>query len=132
MGGDVRVEPNTWVGPNTLLDGSGGLIIGDGCDISAGVQIYTHDTAMRVLTEGRSEIDRAPVSIGNHCPLGAQSVVLRGVSIGDRTIVGAGSVVNRSLPAGTVAVGVPCRPIGRVKRSPDGKVSLIYDRRDER
>lgn len=42
--GDVQVGENTWIGPFTLLDGTGGLSIGSFCSISAGVQIYTHDT----------------------------------------------------------------------------------------
>ena len=42
--GDVRVGKGTWVGPFAVLDGSGGLEIGDNCSISAGVQIYSHDT----------------------------------------------------------------------------------------
>ena len=29
--GDVKVGKHTWVGPYTLLDGSGGLAIGDYC-----------------------------------------------------------------------------------------------------
>ena len=42
--GDVTVGENCWIGPNCLLDGSGGLTIGDHCSISAGVQIYTHNS----------------------------------------------------------------------------------------
>ena len=42
--GDVKVGKNTWIGPNVILDGSGGLQIGDYVSISAGVQIYTHHT----------------------------------------------------------------------------------------
>ncbi len=38
--GDVKVGKNTWIGPFTILDGSGGLEIGSNCSISAGVQIY--------------------------------------------------------------------------------------------
>src|SRR5215470_17429208 len=38
--GQVDVGKNTWIGPHTVLDGSGGLTIGDNCSISAGVQIY--------------------------------------------------------------------------------------------
>ena len=41
--GEVQVGENTWIGPFTLLDGTGGLIIGDWCCISANVQIYTQD-----------------------------------------------------------------------------------------
>src|SRR5260370_29734578 len=42
--GDVKVGRNCWIGPNVVLDGSGGLKIGDNCSISAGVQLYTHNT----------------------------------------------------------------------------------------
>src|SRR5262245_600652 len=43
--GDVKVGKCTWIGPNVVLDGLGGsLVIGDYCAISAGAQIYTHDT----------------------------------------------------------------------------------------
>ena len=42
--GDVQVGRNTWIGPFTVLDGSGGLTIGSNCSISSGVQIYSHDS----------------------------------------------------------------------------------------
>jgi hypothetical protein len=35
--GKPEVGKNVWVGPFAVLDGSGGLKIGDGCDISCGV-----------------------------------------------------------------------------------------------
>ncbi len=39
--GDVKAGAATWIGPNTLLDGSGGGIeIGAHCSISSGVHIY--------------------------------------------------------------------------------------------
>lgn len=37
--GDVKVGRSTWVGPFTVLDGTGGLRIGDFCSISSGAQI---------------------------------------------------------------------------------------------
>src|SRR5437667_11348420 len=37
--GNVKVGTHTWIGPYTLLEGSGGLQIGDYCSISAGVHI---------------------------------------------------------------------------------------------
>jgi acetyltransferase-like isoleucine patch superfamily enzyme len=48
---DVTVGKNCWIGPNVILDGSGGgLFIGDYVDISAGVHIYTHDTVKRAIS----------------------------------------------------------------------------------
>lgn len=125
--GDVAVGADTWVGPFTLLDGTGGLRIGRNCSISAGVQIYTHDTVKWAVSGGSAEYERAPVEIGDCCHLGAQAVVAKGVTIGSHSVIGACSFVNRDVPPHTVAAGIPCRPIGRVEISGDGSVELVID-----
>jgi acetyltransferase-like isoleucine patch superfamily enzyme len=125
--GDVRVGEKTWIGPNTLLDGSHGLTIGSYCSISAGVNIYSHDTVQWALSSGQLPAEGSPVRIGDCTHIGAQSVITRGVTIGDHVVIGASSFVNRDIPSWTVAVGVPCRPIGRVERR-DGAYQLVYDK----
>ena len=55
-----------------------------------------------------------PVHIGKNCWLGAGVIVLPGVTIGDNVTIGAGSLVNRDIPAGCVAVGVPCKVIKKI------------------
>ena len=126
--GDVTVGANTWIGPFTMLDGSGGLAIGDWCSISAGVHIYTHDTVAWAVSGGRVPAQRSLVSIGSYTYIGSQVVVASGVRIGDHCVIGAGSFVNRSIPPFSVAVGSPCRVVGRVELAPSGEVTLIYDR----
>lgn len=125
--GDVQVGSGTWIGPNVILDGSGGLRIGSGCDVSAGVQIYSHDTVERVLSEGRAEIARSPSGIEDHCHIGAGAVIARGVTIGHHSVVGAGAFVHRDVPPYSVVAGVPARRIGRVVVEAGGAVSLAYD-----
>jgi acetyltransferase-like isoleucine patch superfamily enzyme len=122
--GDVQVGEHTWVGPLTILDGTGGLKIGSYCSISAGVQIYTHDTVKWALTGGQATYERESVTIGDCCHIGALSVVVKGVTVGDHSVVGAHSFVNRDVPAYTVVAGVPARPIGRVEIV-DSQVQLI-------
>lgn len=112
--GDVRVGKNTWIGPNVVLDGSGGLEIGDFCSISAGAQIYTHHTVEWSISMGRADIPRKPTRIGNGVYLGPNCVIQMGVTIGDGAVVGAMAFVNRDVPAWKIAVGVPAR-----LRSPD-------------
>jgi acetyltransferase-like isoleucine patch superfamily enzyme len=123
--GDVQVGKNTWVGPMTLLDGTGGLKIGDYCSISAGVQIYTHDTVNWALTGGKSKYDYAPVQIGNCCHIGALSVIIKGVTVGDHCVVAAHSFVNKDVPSYTVVVGVPARVAATVRIIDDGQVQLV-------
>ncbi len=124
--GDVTVGENTWIGPFTLLDGSGGLKIGSACSISAGVQIYTHDTVKWALSGGKLPYERAPVVIGDACHIGAQVVITKGVTIGAHSVIGSCAFVNRDVPPFTIAFGVPCRPRGRVIVE-DGNVRLEMD-----
>lgn len=110
--GEVSVGAHTWIGPAVVLDGSGGLRIGAYCSISAGAQLYTHDTVEWAVSGGEAEAQHAPTQIGDRCYIGPNVVVAKGVTIGDRCIVGAGSVVLGDLPAGSKAAGAPCRIIG--------------------
>lgn len=116
--GGVTAGERTWVGPQVLLDGSGGgLSIGSYCSISAGVQIYTHDTVRWSLSGGHAEREVSAVRIGNRCHVGAGSVIAPGSTIGDGCVVGALSFVQGRVASGTVVAGAPARPIGVVRGS---------------
>ena len=126
--GEVTVGANTWIGPQVLLDGSGGgLSIGSWCSISAGVQIYTHDTVLWALSGGEAAKRTGAVQIGDCCHIGALSVIGRGVSIGPRCVVGAHSFVNADVEPETVVAGAPARPIGRVDMSGE-EPRMIFER----
>ncbi|MDP9200815.1 MAG: acyltransferase [Gemmatimonadota bacterium] len=124
--GDVKVGENTWIGPATVLDGSGGLTIGSYCSISAGVHIYSHDSVKWALSGGVAEYERAPVSIGSNTYIGPMTIVGKGVRIGEHCLVGANSVVNKDLRDFSIAYGTTCRVVGKVRVS--GKsVQLLYN-----
>ena len=55
-----------------------------------------------------------PIRIGNNVWIGGNVVILPGVTIGDGAVIGAGSVVTRDVPAHTLAVGNPCRPLRKI------------------
>jgi len=124
--GDVRVGKYTWIGPFTLLDGTGGLEIGDYCNISSGVQVYTHDTVKRALSGGKAEYERAPVKIGNCCYIAPNTVITKGVTIGDHSLIGAYSLVNTDIPTNSIAFGIPAKVVGKIEISEEGEVKLIY------
>src|SRR5579875_114850 len=115
--GEVRVGRKTWIGPNVILDGSGGLEIGDFCSIDAGVQIYSHDSVNWAISMGDAPYDYAPTKIGSGVFIGPNTVIAKGVTIGDRVVIGAMSFVNRDIPSGMKAVGQPARIIGSIGSS---------------
>ena len=91
--GDVKVGNNTWIGPFTILDGSGGLTIGSNCSISAGAHIYTHSTVKWAVTGGTAAYEYAPVTIGDNCYIGPHAVIAMGSKIETGTIVPAHSLI---------------------------------------
>ena len=110
--GDVRVGPNSWIGPMVMLDGSGGGIeIGHHCSISAGVHVYTHDTVAWALTGGRAEPARGSVSIGACTHVGAQVVVRHGVTVGEQCVIGAHAFVNADVPDRSIVLAECTRKV---------------------
>ena len=112
--GNVSVGESTWVGPFTILDGSGGLTIGSNCSISAGVHIYTHDSVEWAVSGGSKPKRTSPTRIGSRCYIGPYTVITRGVTIGDGCVIGANSLVREDIPAGSKAYGTPARVAGSV------------------
>jgi acetyltransferase-like isoleucine patch superfamily enzyme len=109
--GNVTIGKHCWIGPNVILDGSGGeLLIGDHVDISAGVHIYTHHTVQRAISGGVVPVEYAPTRIGSRVYIGPQSIIQKGIKIGDGVVIGAMSLVNRDVPSNTKVWGIPATP----------------------
>lgn len=111
--GEPEIGDDVWVGAFTVIDGSGGLVIGHGCDISAGAQIYSHSTVARCVSDRARPIERRATRIGRNVHIGAGAIVLMGSDIGDHSVVGAGAVVREGTvaPPHSLLVGVPARVI---------------------
>lgn len=109
--GIVTVGKNTWIGPNVVLDGSGGLEIGSNCSISAGVQIYSHDSVKWAVSGGEKNYEYSSTKIGNNCYIGPNAIIVKGVEIGDCSIIGANSFVNVDIPPNSKAHGNPVKII---------------------
>jgi len=113
--GKVKVCENTWIGPNVLLDGSGGLEIGSNCSISAGAQLYSHDSIQWAVSGGKKKYKYAKTIIEDNCYISPNVIVQKGVTIGKGSIIGANSFVNKDIPEGTKAFGTPVEIKGLVK-----------------
>ena len=102
----VSIGKNCMISWGAKLDVSGGrIIIGNGCTITHGCIILSHDRSKkRINLKDKVE---GFVRLGNGVFIGVNSVILRNVTIGDYSIVGAGSVVTKDVPPNVVVVGNP-------------------------
>ncbi|MFQ6064270.1 MAG: acyltransferase [Candidatus Bathyarchaeia archaeon] len=86
-----KIGKNAWIGHFCILDGSQGLAIGKSCNISCGVQIYTHSTHRRCTLELDKE--KGKVKIGDHVYLGPNSIVTLDCKIDSHAMIAPLSVL---------------------------------------
>lgn len=123
---NIRVADNVFAWHYTILDGTGGLEIGEGTQIGAWVGLFTHSShiAIRIYGNHYQEVPEAekvgfkvaPVRIGKYVFIGAGAKVLPGVTIGDGALVSAGSIVIRDVEAFAIVSGNPAEVIGDTRR----------------
>jgi len=113
---DIAIGANTVIGRHCLLDGRGGLTIGENVAISG----------YAILLSGGHDVDDAgfrgwvkPMFVGDRAWIGTRATVLGGTQIGEGAVVAAGAVVTRDVEPYTVVAGVPARVIRERSRDLD-------------
>jgi acetyltransferase-like isoleucine patch superfamily enzyme len=112
--GDVQVGQNCWIGPHTIIDGSGGLRIGDFVDVGAGAQIYSHNTIQRSLTRHAADTFHNPTRIGDCCFIAPNAIIAAGTVLESHSFVAALSYVEGRFPPYSFVEGNPARRVGEI------------------
>ena len=107
--GRISIGDYNTINHNVLLDGRGGLIIGNCVDIAQDVYIWTvqHD----YNSSDYCGIPK-PVFIDDYVWLASRATVLPGVKIGRGAVVACGAVVTKDVPEMAIVAGVPAKVIG--------------------
>lgn len=120
--GKVKIGKYCHISTGSSIFGSAGFEMGDYSGISPGVQCFTstEDLSGRSLIQptvkfGRKPIS-APVRMGSHCSIGANSVILPGADIPDGAVSGCLTLIKRKLEPWTIYAGIPARAIGERTR----------------
>lgn len=110
---NVAIGRRSSLNQGVLIDGYGGVTIGEGVRIAAYVCINTADHEFDnpdvfIMDQGYVV---APVVIEDDVWIGAGVKINKGVRIGRGCVIGSSSVVTKDIPPYSVAVGVPCQVI---------------------
>lgn len=110
----IRVGRSFSINSGAMIDGRGGVTIGDYVMIGPNVVVISSDHDFQQTEVPMATLDHvmAPVTIGNDVWIGAHAVITAGVTIGNGTLVSAGAVVTKDVADYQIVGGVPARVIG--------------------
>lgn len=106
----ISIGSYTTINKKVVLDGRGGIEIGDCVDIAQDVNIWSlqHDyNSSTYATKG------AKVVIEDFVWIASRATILPGITIGRGAVIGACSVVTKDIPPMCIAAGNPARIIGK-------------------
>ena len=109
----IRAGKSLAINSGALLDGRGGITLGDNVLIGPYAVIASSNHAYKQLDQPISAVDHImePVTIGHDVWIGAHAVITGGITIGDHAVIAAGAVVTSKVEPYQVVGGVPARVI---------------------
>jgi len=109
----VFIGKHVSINENSLIDGCGGVTIGDWCRIAHHVSILTEDHSVEDVDVPICQQKKrlAPVVLEEDVWVGCGVRILKGVHIGKGAVIGANAVVNKDVPAYAIVAGVPAKII---------------------
>lgn len=115
----LQIGTNVCIGDNVHIAASEKVTIGNNCLIASKVFISdcghgSYGGAEQSLPDSAPasrKLHTSPVHIGENVWIGENVCILAGVTIGDGAVIGSNAVVTKDIPARSIAVGIPARPI---------------------
>ncbi|MDR1918265.1 MAG: serine O-acetyltransferase [Tannerellaceae bacterium] len=120
----VDIHPAAQIGRGIFIDHATGLVVGETAIIEDNVSILHGVT----LGGTGKETGRRHPTIRKDCLLGAHATVLGNIVVDEGSVIGAGSVVLHSVPAHSIAAGVPAVNKGTIAiQDPSNSMDQIFD-----
>ena len=116
-GYNIHVGENFYANFNCTILDCASVHIGNDCLLAPNVSLYTATHPLDPMERTKGVELAQPITLGDHCWIGGNSVILPGVTLGNNVIVGAGSVVTKSFGDNVVIAGNPAKVIKKAPHS---------------
>lgn len=117
------------IGCTNYIEIGNNVLFGSRCyitDHNHGIYNGSHPDSPDTIPSERPLTEDGEVIIGDRCWIGDNVVILPNVHIGEGVIIGANSVVTHDIPAETIAVGAPAKPVKRWDAEREAWVRIVY------
>lgn len=123
IGAFVEIQKNAIVGKRCKISSHSficeGVNIEDEVFVGHGVK-FINDRYPRATIAGRLKSNDdwrvTPILVRRGASIGTNAVIMCGVTIGKDAMVGAGAVVTHDIPAYSIAIGIPARVMGDIRK----------------
>lgn len=112
-GYNISCGDNVFFNVNCVVLDENKVTIGSHVLFGPGVQLYTASHPLEAQMRRTHKISK-PISIGDDCWIGGNTIICPGVTIGNGCVIGAGSVVTKDIPDYSMAVGNPAKVIRKL------------------
>jgi acetyltransferase-like isoleucine patch superfamily enzyme len=115
-GGEINIGQRSSLNQYVVINGEGGVNIGDDVMISAFVSIFAanhHHERVDIPMSAQGMYSKGGVQIGDDVWIGTHAVILDGVKIGKGCVIAAGAVITKDVEPYSIMAGVPAKEIGR-------------------
>lgn len=124
----LQCGDHVFIGHHNFIDASGGLSIGEGCQVTNHVSILTHSSHVALRLHGRgyyghaspTGMRRASTELGACVFVGPHCVIAPGARIGKGALLRAYSYVSGEVPAFAVMAGQPAVQVGDTRDTDAG------------
>lgn len=111
VNGTLVVRDGTLIHAPTYIFVGKRVEIGERCLLARGITIMDTDWHKLAIGDEKPKEQAKEVMIKDHCWIGQNVTILKGVTIGEGAVIGANSVVTKDVPPRTMVAGNPARVI---------------------
>lgn len=114
---EVEVGDDVFFNNYCSLNAVEKIIIGDGTIFGENVKIYDHNHCFKDINIPikKQGYKSGPITIGKHCWIASNVVILKGVTIGDNCVIGAGCIIYNDVPSNTIVKNIQCQDMQTFK-----------------